>query len=398
MTFKKGYALATILILLGVAMFGAGAIVTISRLESKISRSEQEAVTAYYVAEAGVEDAMWRLNNDTTYSTPLVNGTLNATYTATNFPLTGQNFVVTLVTDNSKGAGYGTVTVVGTSNNGDFTASRQVITSVFKGSNGVTTGGNVLFSAGTTNFNTISNTMNLSAGGMYSSGAISFSSAKVTIANPYAINGVGTYSAVSSTVNSGGGIHSSNNPPATTALTTPNFSFSNYGTAGNYTTKYTPAQFTALFCNACAATVSLSGVTYVSGAVTMPATAKNKTMNINGMLVIAGNFTLANSITGFTSNITDPGTGKSGLFVSGATNIANGNWSINGVVYTVGTTTLAFGNSTSFNVNGALISGGNLSINASVALNFVYVDSRVSATVGNGPATVIQVQHWEEQY
>ena len=39
MTFRirqKAYALATILILLGVAMFGAGAIVTISTLDSKI--------------------------------------------------------------------------------------------------------------------------------------------------------------------------------------------------------------------------------------------------------------------------------------------------------------------------------------------------------------------------
>lgn len=395
---RPAYALATILILLGVAMFGAGAIVTISRLESKISRSSQEASTAYYVAEAGVQDAMWRLNNDVTYSGPLADGTLNASYTATNFPATGQNFTVTMVTDSSLGAGYGTIDVVGTSNNGDFTASRHVQTEVFKGSNGVTTNGNAFFSAGKITLTNVTGTLQLNGGGIYSSNNIALSNAKLNTTNSYDINAVGTYTTSSSTVTTRA-IHSTNNnPPAATLVPTPSFNFTDYSTSSGYTVKYTPAQFQNLFCNACAATVNLSGVVYVSGAVSMPNSAKNKTLNMNGMLVIAGNFTVPSSVTTFTVNVTDPGTGKSGIFVSGATSISVGNWTINGVMYTAGNTTFALGSSQGLTINGALISGGTTTINASIGTSITYNDTRVSATVGNGPATALELQHWEEEY
>lgn len=56
---QPGYALATILILLGVAMFSGAAIVTVSTLESKISASQKEGLDAYYVAEAGIESSLW---------------------------------------------------------------------------------------------------------------------------------------------------------------------------------------------------------------------------------------------------------------------------------------------------------------------------------------------------
>ena len=76
-TSRPAYALATILVLLGVALFGVGALVTISSLEAKVARSQQEGVTAYYVADSGVADALWRLNTNATYNTQLLNGTIS---------------------------------------------------------------------------------------------------------------------------------------------------------------------------------------------------------------------------------------------------------------------------------------------------------------------------------
>ena len=61
---KRGFALATTLVLLGVVLIGAGSILTISRIEARISRSQKESLQAYYVAEAGVQNAIWQINHD----------------------------------------------------------------------------------------------------------------------------------------------------------------------------------------------------------------------------------------------------------------------------------------------------------------------------------------------
>lgn len=389
---RSGYALATVVILLGVAMFGAAAIVTISRLESKISRSQQEGVSAYYVAEAGVQDALWRLNTNTAYSDALQNGTLNISYSANNVPTTGQGFSVSLTADAAAGGGHGIIDVTGTSNNGDFIAKRHIRINVFQGADSAI-GQNAFFASGSVTITNGSSVLNFTNGGLYTSGNVSINSARVNTGSND-INAVGTYSANPGSTVTTNAIHASNYPPAAAAIGAPTFDFVYYST--HFNNKYTAAQFQALFSTP---TVTLPGpVTYISGAVSLGNWAKNKTLNVTGMLIINGNFTVNGSVSGFVMNVSDPGNGKSGLFSSGATSISQGNWTINGLLYSAGSLSVSLGASQNMTINGAFVAGGTVSLNTGLTTNLTYNDSRATATLGAGTAAALQVEHWEEEY
>ena len=377
-------------------MFGAGAVVTISTLESKISRSQQEGTTAYYVAEAGIKDALWRINTTSAYSTAILNGTLNVTYSASNVPASGQGFTVTMMTDATKGAGYATVDVTGTSNNGTFIAKRRIKTNVFQGSSSSSIGQNAFFGGGALSITNGSSSLQFSNGGLYSSGAVSINNATVNLGS-FEINAVGSYSANPSSTVTAGAIHSSNNPPAPSNISTPSFDFTYYST--HYNTRYTNTQFQNLFCSSCGSTVTLPGpVTYVTGAVSLPNSARNKTLNVTGMLIINGNFTINGAVSNFRGNFTDPGNGKSGLFIRSNGSFSNGTWNINGVLYASGSLSLSVGSSQSMTVNGAIVAGGATSINTGLSTTWTYNNTRATATLGAGAPSSVEVQHWEEEY
>lgn len=388
---KKGYALATILILLGVALFGAGAIVTISTLESKISRSQQSSVNAYYVAEAGIQDALWRLNNTAAYSSALIGGTLNVSYSANNFPQTGQSFSVTMTTS-PQGPGYGTVEVTGTVNYGTFTAKRRIKIDVFQGTTPNIIGSNALFGGGSLTITNGGSAVDVSAGGIYATGNITFNSATVN-AGTQTINTTGSYSANNSSNVTSGGIYASNYPPAATNITTPSFDFSYYSTTND--ASYTPAQFEALFVND--ATVNLPGpVTYITGNVAFGNWARNKTINITGMLVINGSISLPGSTSGVTINVADPGNGKAGIFTLTSFSLSTGTWNVDGVLYTSGS--FSINSNRDMDIDGAIVAGGNVSINTGLAALLTFNSTRVDATLGSSSPLTVNVQHWEEEY
>jgi hypothetical protein len=403
---KRGYALATILILLGVCMFGAAALVTISVLESKISRSQTESTVAYYVAEAGVHDAVWRLNNDSTYKAAMSAGTLNATYTATNKPATGESFTVTLTTP-AEGAGYALIDVTGTSNNGTFTSSRRIQVSAFQGGSTPSIGDNALFAGGSQGLSLTNGSSSLvvTNGDFYSRGGITINQATLNV-GPNKIEAVGTYVANSANVTAGGGIFASNRPPAPGDIPTPGFDFAQYNSlpttkctsalyASQTQLRCTPAQFQTLIGNN--TTFSFPNqVVYVSGALTMNSWAKNKTLNFNGLFVVNGGFSITGAASNLAVNVTDPGTGKSGVVASGAINNASGNWNIQGVLYTAGSLTLT--NSRNVTVDGAMVAGGKLDINTGLQLNLNFNPTRASGVLGSSNPTTVEVSHWEEEY
>jgi|GEM_PF-4470928 len=392
---KPAYALATVLVLMGVALFGVGALVTTTNLSAKISRSQLEGTTAYYAADAGMSDAIWRLNNNTTYATALANGTLNVTYSASNVPQSGQGFTVTMKTS-SQGAGYATVTVDATSNNGTFTAKREVQSDVFAGpTNSVTIGNDAVLSGG--NFSvTGSGNVSITNGDIFTNGTATFQQASVSM-SPNWIRAVGNYSKTQGTVTDGG-VSAANNPPTTAAAVVPGITFSYYQTNNNVS--YTATQFTNLIKNANVNITFPGPVTYVNGSVGLTSSiAKNKNITITGLLVINGNFSMSSGISNLTMNVNDPGNGLSGIIISGNGSISSGNLNINGLVYAAGN--LSISSVSSLTISGALISPFNMSIAPGGNVNLNYVASRPAAVFNNGStgtAQALQIQHWEEDY
>lgn len=387
---QSGYALATILVLLGVAMFGAGAIVTISGLESKISRSQKEGVSAYYAAEAGIQVGLWHLNNTIADSSALVAGTLDQTYTGTDVPSPGQGFTVHMYTSPSRGAGYGVLDVAGYSDNGTFRANRKITTNVFQGVIGSPTGTNGFFGGGSVSITNGSSIVHINGGDLYGKTSITVNGATVNMNNNYFQTTGAYHLGGGGTVNNLAGVNY-----LASAIPPPGLDFSYY--RANNTAFYTPGDFTDLIDDAdVSSPINIPGpVTFVDGSVVLNSSvAKNKTINVTGMLIINGNFTT--NASGFTINVVNPGDNKSGVFIQ--SNLSNnaGRWIVDGVVYTSGRMT--FTNAESNNIDGAVIAGGDININVGLPMQLTYRPEKVTANFGTGSGLSVEVQHWEEEY
>lgn len=396
-TRKPGYALATILILLGVALFGVGAIISVSGLESKISRSHEEGVKAYYVAEAGVEDGLWKVHNEPTYTDALAAGTLNVTYysrtsngnllidnTSNDVPALGQGFKVNIV---STAPHYATLSAYGYSDNQSFTAQREVKTTIFLGAAEAPEGSNAIMSGGPMSVN--GGTVHVIGGDWYSSGPISLNGAHIN-AESNKIKTTSSYSANGGNVASGG-IQSSNQPPVATSATVPGFDFRFYKDHNNKS--YTGHQFNTLIRNS-GSTITLSGpVTYISNALNF--SRSGKTINITGMLVIDGSFSLNGSTK--INVLPDPVSGKSGIFVAGPISLnGSGPMSIEGLLYSSGA--LSFNGSSTIDIDGSFFAAGSIQVNSSHAITVTYNAARTSSVLDVGTAWAVGVQHWEEEY
>ena len=394
-TRRPGYALATVLVLLGVAMFGIGALVSVSALESKISRSQQESVSAYYVADAGLADAMWRLNNDQTLLAALRAGTLNNTYTAVNAPQTGQGFTVTMTTD-AGGAGYGLISVDAMSNNGSFVSQRQVQSHVFSASApapGLNTGNISVLSGGAMDINNGAGTVQLNNSDLYSRSTLDLSQAKVNLGTGK-IKALGNYTGTGGTITSGG-ISAANMPPAPASVLVPSYDFTTALNSCNATYNGLDLFLMSIF----TPTITLPGpVTCVTGDLSLlgglPFGLTN--LNVTGILVVNGNFGL-NTVGNGSVNVvfTDPGTGVSGLAVKGATSISGGTWTMDGVMYTGGSETIA--GTPSVTIRGGLFTGSSMVINPGTTFNVTLNTTRIANTLSTAaqpPSNVVRTNHW----
>ena len=388
---KKGYALATVLILLGVALFGMGSIVTISTLESKISRSQQEGITAYQIAEAGAQDGLWRIKNDSGLSTDLLNGTLNHSYEIMSFFGAGRKASVSMTPDAEDGRGYGYIEATGEADNGYFNAVRKIKIKVFQGSTSSVIDDSGIFSGSDLSITNGNAKLKITNGNLYSKTGIKINSAEVDL-GPGKINTPGDYSTNNSNVIASE-VHSSNIPIAAQNIDSPGVDFVGY--SNNSTVKYTPTQISNLFRQS--STVTLPGpVTYISGSLSASNYWRNKVLNITGLLVVDGSFVVNSSAGGLTVNVYDSGTGPSGILVKSNFTISTGIWNINGLLYSGGNIS---GNiSQAITINGAMVAAGSVSLNTGAQLTINYQSGNVSDILGYGTPTALEVKHWEESY
>jgi Tfp pilus assembly protein PilX len=390
---KKGYALATILILMGVSLFGVGALVSISALEAKISRSQREGITAYYAADAGIVHAVNKLKTDTTLADALRAGTLSSTYTAANTPQSGQGFTVTMATDTAKGAGYGTITVDATADNGTFTAKRKVTAEVYSAPTASTLGNASIVSGFNMSFSNGSSTAQIPNSDIYTTGNMTLSNANMNLGTGKFAS-VGNYTRTGGTVVSGG-VNANNVPPPPGALTIPTVDFSYYQTNANAT--YTGTAFRNLIQNG--GTITLPGpITYVSSNFNLTSVPNNTVVNLTGMLVFGGNFSVSSAVASrLTFNVLNPGNNVSGILVGGNTALNGGRWIINGVFFGGGN--VAFTSVPNITINGGLVCPNNMAITTGATFS-VNINTTIINTVFNLSSTpsVIEVQHWEEEY
>ena len=387
------YALATILVLLGVALFATGALVTISILESKISNSQKEGLIAYYSAEAGIQDAMWKFNNVASYDAGLRAGNLNASAYSLTLAVDSTRTLVQKVNVSiqSTSPGYATVTSTGLSDNSNFTAQRVVQATVHQGVSAPPSGYAVI-AGGAINLNNPNNSFNISGGDLYSGGAITANNRSSINASNKFITSSNSCSCSGSNITISGGTVTN-----ATTLTPPTFDFATNTT--NATASYDSSSLAAFETTILSAGGLPGPITYYNGALSISNSwAKNKNLTINGILIVNGSLTI--NASGSNIKVKDPGganANKSGIFVeNGTTSINSGQLIIAGVLYSSGSITV--NNTDNAVINGGLISPSGMTFLTGVNYNITLNQSAINATMGAATPASIQLQHWEEQY
>lgn len=78
---KKGFALISVVLILGVFLLIGTAFFSLVSFERKIALSQESTFETYYLAEAGIAEVIYKLRTDDTWRQELENGTLNRTLT-----------------------------------------------------------------------------------------------------------------------------------------------------------------------------------------------------------------------------------------------------------------------------------------------------------------------------
>lgn len=284
----RGFVLVTsifiMVLILSLALYAASFTLT----ERRIASSQKTSVQTYYLAESGVAEAIWKIKNDPIWKKSFEE---NATWsTSTNrasvlYP-NGSYTIAIQNTDLAKGE----ITVTANLNLGLNSSRRIIKTSVYKALGTSTVDGIGEFS---------SNNMTLSGSHLNVFNGGIFCNSNLTIMHHSDVHVAGPAEAVRNlTVNSGGSLTASSTrdmhshpPPETIPM--PAISFDNAGDPNSYKARadqvYSATQFSNLLWANQGHTLTLTGITYVTGAISFKGHAN---IIINGILVADGAITI----------------------------------------------------------------------------------------------------------
>lgn len=407
---NEGFALATTLILLGVVLIAVSGLLAIAKIEARISRSQKESVQAYYIAEAGVQNALWQIRNDTDLQNQLNLGTLDESWQSEDQIL---NLRDIRVTARSTEPGRAEIIATGLVNEDQYPAQRLVKVQIFRG---VTQDQpeSILGQLGLYGSSTVTligtQELAVNGGDVYGGSYLDLWWAQGAVDGKFKTKGdfINRYGR-SNVTNQG--VEARNFPPPAQDVPMPGVDFASLRAAANQI--LTAQEFRDLV--RVGGEVHLPGpITFIDGNVTINAgwfMGQNRTMHliVHGLLVIDGNFHFyipsVPNAWNLNLKVVDDTNGPSGIISS--RNIVflgrSNPFLIDGVVYA--TQTLGFADVKNLFINGGVVardfydlSGDNVTVNtdqARLGEMFGFVDNG-----GNeeGRPSTLEVSHWEEEY
>jgi len=416
---NRGYVLVSTLVIMAVMLVITYFLADTLFSELAIARNQKAATTAFHLAEAGVQEAIWRVQFNPATRNPFISTADGVTTIPHDDPalLTGGSYTVTIKNTAIKVA---TITSVGIYKIGIKTTRREIKLNIaeaeqpppydddgafFSHSAGGESTGDLEFSSAT---------VNVYGGSIHSGRDISFKASTINVeAGIRAERNIKNQQ--NSTINcncslTGGSPACSSNPGCSYTYLpamdmpmidfdsdSPN-SYKNQAIAQNqyYTSSanfFTQTSFSA------GQTKTFNGVIYIEGGITID---QNRTMNMNGVLASSGSISIGGSGSGSpfngVLNITraNPDAPAGALAQSGFSVNSKGDLSGTGLVYA--------GFRTDFNNSSSPLTftGGFLTrrmyFNART-LNIYFDADVINDTLANPTATpIIEINHWEEEY
>ncbi|MFH1111581.1 MAG: hypothetical protein V1712_00735 [Patescibacteria group bacterium] len=394
---RPGFILILVVTVTTALLFLAGYFLEQSTSEIKISKSEDAATKSYYLAEAGVNEAIYKLKNDSNWRVKFLTGTLaNETFTRSNvFDNQGSyTITATSLTD-----ALADITATAAYSLGSQQAKRVIKTRLAKATNSAFSWSQSFYAGGRggqQNGNlTIERNCSVNGGTLHANQNL-----KVTSHADFTVNNTQVTSSNNIIVNAGANLILNNSTREEGLPMVPmpqvdfdSVSLTSYKNRADQT--YTAAQFAAL-----PSGTVLSGITFVSG----NAVWTNKNLTINGLLVASGNITINledDKILTINSHASGSGIlSKVGIIIDAE---ENAQLNINGLLYATNVFTMIFEDNANFTVTGGII-GWHVTLNGddTGVCDITYDESLMLTPLdpvyNSGDSPIIEVNHWEEQY
>ncbi|MCX6807085.1 MAG: PilX N-terminal domain-containing pilus assembly protein [Candidatus Berkelbacteria bacterium] len=400
---KKGFALVTVLVLTTVLLILGIFFTNISFSELKISKSLRGGTQALYIAQAGVEEAIWKVKNDESYKSDFEHGTLNQTFSRNNVFNSQTSYEVQL---NSLDKGQAEVISKGYYPLGNIKAARRIKVKFVKALNPNPSWDKVMY--GSEDIELFASQANFNGGNLYAVHDITVWGGSIANVEKDALakNNINVW--LFSQLNVGGVKHSVNYPPPPEQIEMPQIDFdsdnpnSYLSKAAAAGTVYAEQEFKNMLKDQ--SPLTLNGIIYVKGAVDIK---KRQSLTVNGTLVADGNVTVGltalNPLTGEAYlTVNKPADGSpSGILTKGKIKIGvhATNTSINGLMYAMDEINL-FNFSSSLTVVGGLIAREFNIFSVWQPTNITYDADRIQITLQQEPSysPTIEVDYWEEEY
>jgi Tfp pilus assembly protein PilX len=368
--------------------------------EVKVAQIVDTAPQAYYLAEAGIQEAFWKLQNDTTYKTNFeTDPNWSTSFTRNDSIISGGSYTVAIENQSLANAA---VIATSTISIRDTQAQRVVRAGVFKALNSSPITDISMYTNG--DLKGTGSAVTVTGGDFFANEDIdlNFFSAWTTDQDAQAVEDADI--SVSSSLTAAN-VYDQNNPPIPSQVAMPQIDFdstdaTSYKSLADQT--YTSQAFRQLLKDFPVTT--LNGITYVTGDVNIK---KGHTLTINGILVADGSISIANGFS-FESDPAVVDVNKTASEPSGL--LSKKNITIGGFNATV-------------DVEGLLYSGGKIRIqdgifqNVSVAVTGGMIAQDVDVLVAWNPITITHnqtnitealgtplfsqilfINHWEEEY
>ena len=399
---QEGFLLISSLVILSVMIiivsFYLNAIIQQLRVFDIVDTSPQ----TYYLAEAGIQEAIWKLQNDASWKNSFeTQVNWSDSFTRVDALTAGSSYEVSV-----ENVTYANALITATSTIGvrGTNAQRVVKVNVFKALNTEPIDASSMFANDT--IKGVGSDVVVNNGGIFANSDIDLSlfSTWSTPGQARAVDDIDV--SITSSLSAGEGIFDQSNPPIPEAILMPQIDFDSDDST-SYKSRadqvYTSNQFKTLLDDY--PTTSLTGITYVTGNVFIK---KGDDLTINGVLVADGSISIGN---GFSfdwnpavltvNNVAT--TTPSGLLSK--KNITIGGFNsqviVDGLIYAGGTFTIKDGitQNVTTDITGAIIAQ-DIEIVISWEPTTVELEQAfVNATIGEPLfSQILFINHWEEEY
>ncbi|MDD4900702.1 MAG: hypothetical protein PHS62_01150 [Patescibacteria group bacterium] len=402
---SRGVALILTILLMALILFLSLYLLTFTLTEDRIAKSQAWGAKTYYLAEAGIQEMVWKLKNDSTYKQNFeTNPGWTASFTRVN-PFGAGNDSYTVSIANSALA-HGVITATGSIDVGSGKTSQRIVkTYVYRALGEPPVKDNCGFTDGDINISY--SLANFYGGSAYSNNVFTINGVS-TVNIDTNLNATGNFiKSLFSTVNVGGEIHAQNYPPAAEYIPMPAVDFDSESSSSwknMATVVYTASAFDTLMANN--QNLTLPGpITYVDGDIDVKG---GQTLTVNGILVsgrdiIVGHSLYRGSRSGSNNIIVNHTDGQAaGILAKRKINFESwtGQTNITGTVYAndqISITNFPFG--FSFTVTGGLIARKLTITSAWQPINIYYNNAILVEALGASEfSPLITVEHWEEEY